>query len=185
MPFDFESGKLEDVRIIRTKQFTDDRGHLAETYLKPAFKNAGITTEFIQDKHSKSKRNVLRGLHYQTGKHAQAKLVRCVFGVVLDVIVDLRQESPTFGEYSKHILSETDNKMIYQPRGFAHGYLVLSDTALFQYKLDNNYAPDNESGIIWNDSTLNIQWPINDPVLSDKDRELPEFEEIIENDLVF
>jgi dTDP-4-dehydrorhamnose 3,5-epimerase len=185
MPFTFTDGDLNGVKLITPETFNDSRGKLVETYLKTDYEAAGIETEFIQDKYSESTNGVLRGLHYQTGEYAQAKLVRCTSGVVLDVTVDLREDSPTFGQYSKHVLSEHNNKMVFQPRGFAHGYLVLSDSARFEYKLDNDYRPDKEAGIIWNDPTLDIDWPVTDPILSDKDTELPTFEAIVDRGLTF
>jgi dTDP-4-dehydrorhamnose 3,5-epimerase len=185
MPFTFTEGKLKDVKLITPRSFEDSRGKVVETYLKADYKAAGIETEFIQCKYSESTNGVLRGLHYQTSKYAQAKLVRCTAGVVLDVIVDLRRDSPTFGQYSKHVLSEHNDNMVFQPRGLAHGYLVLSDSARFEYKLDNDYRPDKEAGIIWNDPTLNIDWPVTNPILSDKDRELPTFEAIVDSGLMF
>lgn len=177
MPFEFEEGELAGVQLITPTRFTDDRGELIETYLEEDFVERGIDNKFIQDKFSRSKKNVLRGLHYQKGRYAQAKLIRCSVGTVLDVLVDLRTNSPTFGEHSTQVLSEHNNRMIFQPRGFAHGFLVLSDWAQFHYKIDNEYAPTQGAGIAWNDSTLDIDWPIDDPILSDKDCNLPTFEE--------
>ncbi|MFB6209888.1 MAG: dTDP-4-dehydrorhamnose 3,5-epimerase [Candidatus Nanohaloarchaea archaeon] len=178
MPFEFREAGLEDAVMVEPQVFEDERGFFMETYVRKDFREAGIEADFIQDNFSRSKKNVLRGLHFQKGEHAQAKLVRCVRGGILDVIVDLRKDSPTFSEHIKVELSEENRKMIYVPRGFAHGFLVLSDTAEVCYKVDNDYSPESESGIIWNDPTLDIDWPVENPVLSDDDQELPGFEQL-------
>jgi dTDP-4-dehydrorhamnose 3,5-epimerase len=185
MPFEFEDSQLEEVKIIKPKEFRDDRGFFMETYEENDFREAGIDTEFIQDNHSKSEQGVLRGLHYQKGEYSQGKLVRCTQGVIMDVIVDLREDSDTFGETMNLILSEHNKKMLWVPRGFAHGFYTLSETAEVQYKVDNEYAPDQEAGIIWNDPELDINWPTDDPKLSDKDEEWPTLEEAKGKDLLF
>ncbi|MFB6200965.1 MAG: dTDP-4-dehydrorhamnose 3,5-epimerase [Halorhabdus sp.] len=185
MPFEFSPGEIQGVTIVDPTIFEDRRGHLMVTYQQDQFRDAGIETEFIQDKQSLSKGGVLRGLHYQRGEHSQAKLVRCDAGEVLDVVVDIRKPSPTFGNYSSRILSEENNRMVYLPRGLAHGFLVLSDTARIHYKIDNHYAPEYEAGIAWDDPTLDIDWPTNDPTVSEKDQQLPTLEQARSNGLLF
>jgi dTDP-4-dehydrorhamnose 3,5-epimerase len=173
MPFEFKDAELEDVKIVKPQVFGDERGFFMETHVKEKFEEGGIDREFIQDNHSKSEHGVLRGLHYQKGEHSQGKLVRCSQGVIMDVIVDLRKDSETSGEHLKVILSEHNKKMLWVPRGFAHGFYTLSETAEVQYKVDNDYAPDQEAGIIWKDPQLDINWPTEDPELSEKDQEWP------------
>jgi dTDP-4-dehydrorhamnose 3,5-epimerase len=185
MPFEFEDAKLEDVKIVKPQVFGDERGFFMETYEENDFREVGIDTEFIQDNHSKSEQGVLRGLHYQKGEDSQGKLVRCTQGVIMDVIVDLRKDSDTFGEHMKLILSEHNRKMLWVPREFAHGFYTLSETAEVQYKVDNDYAPGQEAGIIWNDSDLDINWPTEDPKLSEKDKEWPTLEKAKEKGLLF
>ena len=185
MPFEFEDAKLKDVKIVKPQVFGDERGFFMETYEENDFREAGIDTEFIQDNHSKSEHGVLRGLHYQKGEYSQGKLVRCTQGVIMDVIVDLREDSDTFGETMKVILSEHNKKMLWVPRGFGHGFYTLSEAAEVQYKVDNEYAPDQEAGIIWNDPELDINWPTDEPKLSDKDEEWPTLEEAKEQGLLF
>ena len=138
----------------------------------------GIKDEFVQDNHSLSIKNTLRGLHFQREPYAQSKLVRCITGSILDVAVDIRKDSSTFGKHVKVVLSSEDKKMLYIPRGFAHGFLVLSDVAEVLYKVDNFYSKGYESGIIWNDNELGIDWPITNPILSEKDKGLPSFAEL-------
>jgi dTDP-4-dehydrorhamnose 3,5-epimerase len=185
MPFEFEDTEIKDVKIVKPQVFGDDRGFFMETYEENDFKEAGIDTEFIQDNHSKSEHGVLRGLHYQKGEYSQGKLVRCTQGVIMDVIVDLRKDSETFGETKKVILSEHNRKMLWVPRGFGHGFYTLSGTAEVQYKVDNEYAPDQEAGITWDDPKLEVDWPTEDPKLSDKDKEWPTLEEAEEQGLLF
>ena len=185
MPFEFKRLEIPDVILIKPKVFEDERGFFMETYKKSDFEKAGIKGEFVQDNHSKSKYGVLRGLHFQKGPHAQAKIVRCIRGVIYDVAVDLRKNSPTFGEYVGVLLSEYNKYMLYIPRGFAHGFVVLSDVAEVVYKVDNIYAPEYEGGLIWNDPDVNIQWPIEDPIVSPKDQKWPTLRELIERDELF
>lgn len=152
---------IEGVYIIEPKVFGDDRGYFMETFREADFESAtGASGHFIQDNESKSSYGVLRGLHYQRGEFSQAKLVRVIKGRVLDVAVDLRQSSPTFKQYVMVELNEENKRQFYIPRGFAHGFLVLSDEAIFCYKVDNVYAPESECSIRFDDPTLNIQWPI-------------------------
>lgn len=185
MPFEFVRLKIPDVILIKPKVFEDERGFFMETYKKSEFERAGIKDEFVQDNHSKSKYGVLRGLHFQKEPYAQAKIVRCVRGVIYDVAVDLRRNSPTFGKYVAVILSEFNKYMLYIPRGFAHGFLVLSDEAEVIYKVDNEYAPEYECGLIWNDPDVGIDWPIDNPILSEKDKRWPTLKELVERGEVF
>lgn len=171
--------KLKGCYIIEPKIFADSRGYFQETYHQKTFQElTGVMTNFVQDNESRSSKGVLRGLHYQKGTHAQAKLVRVIKGRVLDVAVDLREESPTFGEHVAIELSGENNLQFFVPRGFAHGFLVLEDDTLFSYKCDNFYNKASEGGIIYNDKTLNIDWqfPENELIISGKDHELLTFE---------
>ncbi|MBW9220547.1 dTDP-4-dehydrorhamnose 3,5-epimerase [Methanothermococcus sp. SCGC AD-155-N22] len=185
MPFEFRKMKIPDVILIKPKVFGDERGFFMETYKKSDFEKAGIKGEFLQDNHSRSRYGVLRGLHFQREPYAQAKIVRCIRGVIYDVAVDLRRDSPTFGKYVGVILSEHNKYMLYIPRGFAHGFLVLSDVAEVLYKVDNEYAPEYEGGIIWNDEDISIGWPIDDPILSERDKKWPTLKGLVERGEVF
>lgn len=161
---------IPDVWILEPKVFEDARGYFMETYRKEDFdKHIGYEVDFVQDNQSKSSRGVLRGLHYQKGADAQAKLVRVLSGAVVDVAVDLRKGSSTFGKHVMVELSETNGRQLFIPRGFAHGFQVLSEEAVFIYKVDNRYAPESECSITYNDPQLGIEWPIAEPLLSDKD----------------
>lgn len=172
---------IEDLVILEPQVFGDDRGYFMESFKKQWWKEYAPDTEFIQDNESKSKRGVLRGLHFQKPPYAQAKLVRVIQGEVLDVAVDLREGSPTYGNHEAVLLSDQNKRQLFVPRGFAHAFVVLSDTAIFSYKVDNVYSPDHEGGIIWNDSDLDIDWqiPENELLLSDKDRQLESFSSFI------
>lgn len=163
--------------LIEPKVYDDSRGYFFETYNKKQFEIQITKTDFVQDNESISRKGVLRGLHFQKPPFDQAKLVRCIKGEVLDVAVDLRKNSKTYGKYEKVILSEKNKKQFFIPRGFAHAFLVLSDTAIFSYKVDNFYAPDYDCGILWNDPIINIDWGLNkeDLIISDKDKNLPLF----------
>jgi dTDP-4-dehydrorhamnose 3,5-epimerase len=172
MSFEFKRLEIQDVILITPKVFVDGRGFFMETYQKNDFEKAGITGEFVQQNYSKSVKGVLRGLHYQKEPYAQAKLVRCIRGEIFDVAVDIRKNSPTFGKYVSAILSEENKNMLYIPRSFAHGFEVLSYEAEVVYNLDNIYSRDSESGIIWNDPTISIEWPIKNPLLAKKDKNL-------------
>src|SRR5688500_8340821 len=164
--------------IIKSRVFEDSRGFFFESYNKQALVDHGIRTEFVQDNQSRSAYGVIRGLHYQVGEMAQAKLVSALEGEVLDVVVDIRKESATFGKYFYIVLSAVNKIQLFIPRGFAHGFAVLSRTALFFYKCDNFYSREHERGIIYNDPKLDIEWmiPENDRILSEKDINLPVFE---------
>jgi dTDP-4-dehydrorhamnose 3,5-epimerase len=167
--------------IIETKIFKDDRGFFIESYNKEAFRRLGINTEFVQDNHSFSKKGVLRGLHFQL-KYPQGKLVRVISGRVFDIAVDLRKESPTFGKWFGVELLGDNGLQFYIPPGFAHGFIALEDSTHFFYKCTNYYHPEDESGIIWNDSTLNVKWPVDQVsklIISEKDSKLPTFKEVI------
>lgn len=168
---EYKTTAIEGVYILEPKVFSDARGYFYEVWNQKSFdENIGKTT-FVQDNESKSSYGVLRGLHYQKGEFAQAKLVRVLKGKVLDVAVDIRKSSPTFGKYVAVELSDDNKRQLFIPRGFAHGFLVLSDEAVFTYKVDNIYAPQAEASIRWNDEDIAIEWPINkeDVVTSDKD----------------
>ena len=165
---------IEGLYIIKPKIFGDNRGYFCETYKKEEFeKNIGKVI-WLQENQSKSTKGVLRGLHFQKGEFSQAKLVRVVKGSVFDVAVDLRKESPTYGQYFSVELSEDNMLQFYIPRGFAHGFLVLSDEAVFEYKVDNIYLPKVEGSLLWNDKTINIDWPYMEHyLLSEKDKNAP------------
>ena len=168
--FKFIETDIKDLFIIEPQLFGDNRGYFFETYKKKEFDEAGLIYNFVQDNQSKSKKGVLRGLHFQK-KYPQAKLVRVLEGEVFDVAVDLRKDSKTYGKYVGVILSEKNKRMFMIPKGFAHGFVVLSETATFCYKCDELYHPEDEGGIMWNDPDIGIEWPYNDePLLSEKDR---------------
>lgn len=166
---------IKGVFVIEPKVFNDARGYFFEAWKQAEFEEYIGKVNFIQDNESKSSYGVLRGLHYQKGELAQAKLVRVIKGRVLDVAVDLRKGSPTFGQHVMVELSEDNKRQFFIPRGFAHGFLVLSEEAIFTYKVDNVYAPQAEAGVCWNDPALNIQWPIDpkDVLTSEKDLRQP------------
>lgn len=173
----FKTTKIVDLIVCQPTIFGDERGYFYESYSKAAFAKGGIYADFIQDNQARSVKNVLRGLHFQTGEWAQAKLVRCTEGEVLDVAVDLRPHSATYGEWFAIRLSAENHTQLFVPRGFAHGYAVLSETAVFQYKCDNIYSKNHESGIKYDDSTLSIDWQIDlsQAIISGKDQQQPLF----------
>lgn len=171
--FTFTETGLKDCFIVEPKVFGDDRGFFMETYNKQAFIEAGYIMEFVQDNHSKSKKGVLRGLHFQKTK-PQGKLVRVVSGEVFDVAVDLRKDSETFGKWFGLYLNAENKKQLYVPEGFAHGFLVTSDYAEFCYKCTALYDPTDEGGVMWNDKSIGVEWPLDrveEVLLSDKDRQ--------------
>ena len=176
----FIKTEIPEVIIIEPTLFEDDRGYFLESYNKKTFEENIGSVNFVQDNESKSLKGVLRGLHFQKPPFAQAKLVRCIKGSVIDVAVDIRKGSPTYGKHVSIELSEDNKKQLYIPRGFAHGYSVLSESAIFAYKVDNNYAPECDAGILWKDPDLNIQWGVNndDILISKKDSKLPSFSEL-------
>lgn len=178
--FNFIKTDIEDVIIVEPRVFGDNRGYFMETYQEKVFNDGGILSDFVQDNQSKSIKGVLRGLHYQK-EHPQAKLVRVIKGEVFDVAVDMRKNSKTYGKWVGIVLSEQNKKQFYIPRGFAHGFLVLSDEAEFVYKCDDFYHPEDEGGIIWDDPSVGIAWPITDDmqiVLSEKDKKHPYFKDL-------
>ena len=176
MPFEFHETKLIGVYYIEIKKSLDDRGFFMESYKQSEFISNGITDKFIQDNHSRSSKGVLRGLHYQKNPKAQGKLIRVLSGEIFDVAVDIRKGSPTYGKWIGELLSEDKANMLFVPPGFAHGFCVMSEQADIFYKTTDEYAPEYDSGIIWNDPELNIQWSITNPILSSKDAQLPLFQ---------
>ncbi|MDD7674880.1 MAG: dTDP-4-dehydrorhamnose 3,5-epimerase [Oscillospiraceae bacterium] len=170
----FIKTEIEGLVIVEPKVFGDHRGFFMESWSERAFAEAGLNYTFVQDNHSSSTvKGTLRGIHFQRGDKAQAKLVRCVRGRVLDVAVDLRPGSPTYKKWVAVELSEENKRMVMIPRGFGHGFVTLTDNVEFLYKADNPYAPESEGGIRWNDPELNIDWGLQNPVLSDKDKVNP------------
>ncbi len=172
--------EIDGVVIIEPKIFGDERGYFFESFNAAEFaRKVGVNTVFVQDNESKSKYGVLRGLHFQKGEFAQSKLVRVVEGRVIDVAVDIRRGSPTFGKHVAVELSKENKRQLFIPRGFAHGFAVLSEEAVFQYKCDNLYAPDHEGAIAWNDPKIDIDWQIRpeDAILSEKDKKHPTLDE--------
>ncbi|AFS83509.1 dTDP-4-dehydrorhamnose 3,5-epimerase [Candidatus Nitrosopumilus sediminis] len=172
MPFTFKRLNIPDVVLIEAKSFPDDRGFFLESFKESSFISNGIVTRFVQDNFSHSSQGVLRGLHYQKNPKAQSKLVTALRGEIFDVAVDIRKDSPTYGKWVGEILSESNHKSLYIPEGFAHGFCVISKTADVLYKVNNEYSPEHEKGIIWNDPDLKITWPIENPILSQKDTQL-------------
>ena len=171
--FTFNETEIKDVYTIDVKKYGDNRGYFMETYKESDFKAAGLDYNFVQDNQSKSKAGVLRGLHFQK-TYPQAKLVRVLEGEVFDVAVDLRKNSPTYGKWVGVILSAEKGNMFMIPRGFAHGFVVLTKTATFAYKCDELYHPEDEGGIMWNDPEIGIVWPYDgEPLLSEKDKKHP------------
>lgn len=181
--FTFSPTSIDGVVVIETKSYGDERGSFMETYKRPDFVAGGIDVDFVQDNQSSSVRGVLRGLHFQIN-HPQAKLVRVVEGEVFDVCVDLRTGSPTFGQWEGVVLSAENRRQFFIPRGFAHGFYVLSESAVFAYKCDDVYHPNDEGGIRWDDERIGVEWPLLegcDVILSDKDRRHPSFSEYLES----
>lgn len=182
--FTFTQTSIEGVIIVDVKSYGDDRGYFMETYKRPDFVAGGIDVDFVQDNQSASSKGVLRGLHFQIN-HPQSKLVRVVSGKVFDVAVDMREGSPTYGKWEGVVLSAENKRQFFVPRGFAHGFLVLSDHAEFCYKCDDVYHPNDEGGLMWNDPAIGVEWPAMDGddvfdetklVLSEKDTQHPAFE---------
>ena len=175
----FIKTSIEGLMIIEPRVFGDERGYFLESYNEKEFEKVIGKVSFAQDNESKSYKGVLRGLHFQKPPFSQAKLVRCIEGKVLDVAVDIREGSKTYGQHVVFELSGENKKQVFIPRGFAHGFLVLSDTATFAYKVDNTYAPEFDAGIQWNDSILNIQWGLSESevLVSEKDSKLSFFHE--------
>lgn len=172
--------ELDGVVVIEPDVFNDQRGYFFETYNQNRYQEIGIKSNFVQDNLSFSKKGTLRGLHYQH-PHDQAKLVQVIQGEVFDVVVDIRRESPTFGKWIGQYLSDENKKQIFVPEGFAHGFCVLSDTALFHYKCSDFYAPGCEGGILWSDPDVAVDWPLDSPIVSEKDAKLPCLKDIVED----
>ncbi|MDE8675361.1 dTDP-4-dehydrorhamnose 3,5-epimerase [Priestia aryabhattai] len=174
--------KFEDAVLIEPKVFGDHRGFFTESYNKEMFQQNGIDMDFIQDNHSLSQQpGTLRGMHYQLNDRAQTKLVRVTRGAIYDVIVDIRKGSPTYGEWQGFILSADNKRQLLVPKGFAHGFCTIVENTEVQYKVDELYSPEHDRGIAWNDPVLNIDWPFNNPVLSDKDTKHPTLAEADNN----
>ena len=181
MPFIFESLAIPGVTLVKPRVFSDTRGFFLETYKRSDFTGAGIPADFVQVNHSHSLVNVLRGLHYQKNPAAQGKLVTAVRGAVFDVAVDIRQGSPTYGSWLGEVLSEENHHLLYIPPGFAHGFCVLSDRADVIYRVTAEYAPALDRGVLWNDPDLAIEWPVENPILSEKDANQPRLREADNN----
>tara|TARA_B100000886_G_scaffold302649_1_gene232812 strand:+ start:46 stop:591 length:546 start_codon:yes stop_codon:yes gene_type:complete len=173
MPFDFKRLNISDLVLITPRAFQDARGYFMETYKRSEFVDNGLDDAFVQDNFSHSVRGVLRGLHFQKAPEAQAKLVKVVRGAIFDVAVDIRRDSPTFGQWQGVSLTEENGHMFYIPAGFAHGFCVLSEEVDFTYKVSAEYAPALDRGVRWNDPAIGIDWPMETPLLSEKDEALP------------
>jgi dTDP-4-dehydrorhamnose 3,5-epimerase len=173
MPFKFKRSKIPEIILVESQAFTDERGLFMENFKESIFTVNGINTRFVQDNYSQSVKGVLRGLHYQKVPKAQAKLVMVTRGEIFDVTVDIRKGSPTYGKWISEILSEQNHKLLYVPKGFAHGFCVLSDKADVLYKVDSEYSQEYERGILWNDPELAIKWPTDKPIMIKKDLQLP------------
>lgn len=169
MPFQFQPQRISEVILVEPKVFGDDRGFFKEMYKQADFVAHGVALSFVQDNYSRSQYGVLRGLHYQKEPYAQGKLVTAVFGEIFDVAVDIRQGSPTYGQWIGVRLSADNHRSLYVPPGFAHGFCVLSERADVLYKVTAPYAPEADRGIRWDDPEIGVEWPITDPVLSSKD----------------
>lgn len=175
-----KSSTIEDLFIIEPKVFGDKRGYFYESFNAKTWKEVvGFVPHFVQDNESMSSKNVLRGIHFQNPPDDQGKLVRVIQGSVLDVAVDLRKDSLTYGRYEKVLLSGENKKQFYVPAGFGHGFLTLEDNTIFSYKCTQYYNPNNESGILWNDPQLNIDWGINNPLVSEKDKNQQKFSNFV------
>jgi len=174
----FTTTPLEGLLIIQPDVFDDDRGYFFESYNHEKFLTAGLDLKFVQDNESKSKKGVLRGLHFQAPPFAQGKLVRVISGSAMDVAVDIRKNSPTYGKWTSVVLTDKNKLMFWVPAGFAHGFITLEDDTVFFYKCTNVYNKASEGGIIWNDTDLNIDWGIGDPSVSEKDGISPRFREV-------
>lgn len=177
MPFTFTKTEISEVIVVQPRVFPDARGEFAEVYKKSEFEAAGIIDNFVQTNYSKSQKGVLRGMHYQVAPAAQAKLVRVSYGSIFDVVMDIRKDSPTFGTWVGVTLSAKEKNMLYIPEGFAHGLCVLEDDTQVIYNCSKEYSPEHERGIIWNDLQVGIIWPIQDPILAERDAGYPRLEE--------
>tara|TARA_B100000949_G_scaffold216102_1_gene212762 strand:+ start:37 stop:603 length:567 start_codon:yes stop_codon:yes gene_type:complete len=184
MPFTFKKLAIPDVVLIEPHSFSDDRGFFFESYKESDFLSNGINKKFVQDNFSHSVHGVIRGLHFQKAPKVQAKLVTVLKGKIFDVVVDIRKNSPTYGKWVSEILSGDTHKLLYVPEGFAHGFCVMSEEADMLYKASNEYSQEDEQGIVWNDPKLNIQWPVEKPIISNKDNQLPLLENL-DNDFLY
>lgn len=173
MPFEFQKTELEGVVVITSRVFPDERGEFAELYKRSDFITGGIDAQFVQVNYSKSKKNVLRGLHYQLSPKAQGKLVQVSQGSVFDVAVDIRKDSVTYGKWVGVTLSKEKKNMLYIPQGFAHGFCALEEDTEVVYYCTDEYSPEHERGIVWNDEALAIAWPIENPLISERDATYP------------
>ena len=178
MPFSFSNLEIPDVKLVIPKHYSDERGYFLENFKESEFSANKINAKFVQDNVSFSTKGVLRGLHYQIKPKEQAKLVSVISGEIFDVAVDIRKDSPTFGKWVGRIISEKNHEMLYIPEGFAHGFCTLSNTANVLYKVTNEYSPENEQGIIWNDPNVSISWPIKNLIVSEKDKKLPTLQKL-------
>ena len=184
MPFEFERMEIPDVILVKPKVFGDDRGFFMETFKKSDFVKHGINPDFVQDNHSKSERGVVRGLHYQLNPKAQGKLVRVSRGKLIDVVVDIRKGSPFYGKWLSVELSEENKHMLWMPPGFAHGVCILEDDTDLLYKATGEYSLEHDRGILWNDPEIGVDWPIDNPSLSEKDMKQPLLKDA-ENNFVY
>lgn len=172
--------KLDGVALIEPQVHGDERGFFVETYSRDEWRRLGVDVEFVQHNHSRSSRGTLRGIHFQT-EPGQAKLLRCVRGEILDVAVDLRRNSPTYGQWEAHVLDDAKHRQLFVPVGFGHGFAVLSDVADVAYQVSSYYDPATESGIAWNDPNVGIDWRIENPLLSDRDKRAPTLTEVADS----
>ncbi len=177
MPFTVSRLSIPEVLLIEPTMFRDSRGFFLESYKQSDFAKLGITENFVQDNHSQSAKNVLRGLHYQIHPNIQGKLVRCLRGKIFDVCVDIRKGSPTFSRWVSAELTEENCRMMYVPPGFAHGFVALTDRAEIMYKCTKEFSRDHDRGILWNDPAVGIQWPVENPILSEKDKANPKLKD--------
>ena len=173
MSFKFKRLEIPDVILVETQSYPDERGFFMECFKESVFVTNGIKTKFVQDNFSHSIKGVLRGLHYQKNPRAQTKLVIATSGEIFDVAVDIRKDSKTYGKWVGQVLSSQNHRLLYVPEGFAHGFCVTSDAADVLYKVSSEYSPEHEKGIIWNDPDLSIKWPTDDPIMIQKDLQLP------------
>ena len=171
--------QFDGLLVFQPKIFRDERGYFFEYFRKDVFKDFNVNLEFVQSNESQSNKNVLRGMHFQNPPHEQGKLIRVVKGSVLDVSVDIRLNSATYGKWFSRELNETNKTILWIPAGFAHGFLTLADNTIFQYECTNYYHKDSEGSIRWNDPTINIDWKISDPIISDKDKFAPLFKDFV------
>ncbi|WP_435073282.1 dTDP-4-dehydrorhamnose 3,5-epimerase [Halorubrum sp. HHNYT27] len=179
MPFEFESTDINGPVVIKPRVFDDERGYLLESYAEGPFRERGLPTDFVLEFYSESFKDVLRGLHQQASPYEQAKIIRCFSGKIYDVVVDVRPGSETYGQYISKEISGENKHALYVPEGFLHGFATLSDSALVHYKVTNQFAPDHERGVRWDDPTIGINWPVNNPIISDKDQQLPTLQQSI------